>query len=774
MLTGLAMAAAQAALAAAMALVARSLGRRFHGLEILLFAALPVALLFPAYSASRTLVPVDHVMLLPPWSATGPVLRHNPNLNDIATQIVPWGKAVRLAWKEGSLPWRNRWNGAGTPLAANPQTAAFSPFLFLTLPFPLWAAVTVAAAAKILLAFGGMRLWLGELGVSRPSAVVGALAFGLSFSVGPWLLFPLSSVLVLWPWALFAVERLRAPASRRRAGAFLVLVLCAWPLAGHPESAALGAMFAVLWLGARIACGDLPDWRPLGARVALAALVALGLTAFLLAPQALAIGASNRVRFATAFWRGLPLSWTPHGPRSPWALATILLPRLFGDAMLAPMIEGRIGPFPEVALSYFGAGSLVLALSILRPGGRRPRAELALLAPILAAIAVSTGTWPLFEVFFQIPVIRWMTPARALIWLALAGPALAAFELDRIRADSEGRPRRLLAPVLAAAALVVLALAVERRFAGLHAAAGGLESERRALILAAASIAGVGVAFLAAAWSQNARKVLPLLLGAVIAGELLHQTRRLYAFGPIAQFYPETPIVAFLRRQTPPFRIVGAGPMLFPNTNVFAGLEDIRTHDPLERLDYVDELDRSAGYPPLDYFKSIARFDEPAIFDRLNVRFLLQSAADPPRSARWRPVYSAADGIVLENRDALPRVFPADGLPPSGRLRIAGYAERTNSVSFRAAVSGGAPVPVVASFVDDGGWRAEIDSGGALPLRRAGLLLAMDLPPGEHGVRLRYLPPGALAGASVSAATALCLAAVAWLGRRRRAPGKQP
>ena len=35
----------------------------------------------------------------------------------------------------------------------------------------------------------------------------------------------------------------------------------------------------------------------------------------------------------------------------------------------------------------------------------------------------------------------------------------------------------------------------------------------------------------------------------------------------------------FLRAQPPPFRVAGAGTALFPNTNVFAGVEDIRTHD---------------------------------------------------------------------------------------------------------------------------------------------------------------------------------------------------
>src|SRR5215510_5046819 len=126
------------------------------------FLLLPVAFCLPGYLGRRTLLPIEHVRIFPPWSTLASAQSRNANLNDAATQIAPWAKAVRMAWKEGSLPWRNRWNGCGTPLAANGQSGAFSPFTFLMFLVPLPQAFTLSVSAKLFLALLGTFLWLRE------------------------------------------------------------------------------------------------------------------------------------------------------------------------------------------------------------------------------------------------------------------------------------------------------------------------------------------------------------------------------------------------------------------------------------------------------------------------------------------------------------------------------------------------------------------------------------------------------------------------------------
>ena len=87
----------------------------------------------------RTILPADHRQSIPPWTVSGAAAPRNPNLDDAITQFAPWESAARAAWSDGELPLRDRWNGSGTPLAANATSAAFSPLHLLASALPLRA-----------------------------------------------------------------------------------------------------------------------------------------------------------------------------------------------------------------------------------------------------------------------------------------------------------------------------------------------------------------------------------------------------------------------------------------------------------------------------------------------------------------------------------------------------------------------------------------------------------------------------------------------------------
>src|SRR5512141_1180581 len=92
------------AVAMAGAGIARWLGRPRPARFFFTFLLLPVLFLLPAFVTTRTIFPVDHAMSLPPWSVLPHRAPANPNTNDVATEMAPWAKAVRMAWKEGSFP----------------------------------------------------------------------------------------------------------------------------------------------------------------------------------------------------------------------------------------------------------------------------------------------------------------------------------------------------------------------------------------------------------------------------------------------------------------------------------------------------------------------------------------------------------------------------------------------------------------------------------------------------------------------------------------------
>jgi hypothetical protein len=267
------------------------------------------------------------------------------------------------------------------------------------------------------------------------------------------------------------------------------------------------------------------------------------------------------------------------------------------------------------------------------------------------------------------------------------------------------------------------------------------------------------------------RRLLTPLLGIVAYLELARLGQHLYRFGSPADLFPPTPLLEALAREPQPFRVLGEGASLFPNSNVFPALEEIRTHDPVERRDYVDSLDQIAGYDRRNYFKLIRNVDAPGL-DRLNVKYLVSLPDRAAPSEKWRRVYSGADGRVFENTRVWPRVFtqaPGNGGPAIGSLLVTDYREAANAISFTAEVPGVTPVLAETSIVSDGGWRARLDPGTSVPVgKTGGPFLSIHLPPGTHRVHLDYRPPGFAAGLTLSATAALLLPAAAIARRRKR------
>jgi len=748
---------------------AAALRRRLALLPAAVLVLLPLLFCAPGFFGNRTLFPTDHVRQIPPWAAVAPGAtaprRHNPNLNDAVTQIAPWTQAVRLAWREGSLPWNDRWNGCGTPLAANGQSGAFSPFTLRLLPLALADAFTVGAAVRLLFALSGTFLWMREMEVSTPAALFAAVSFAFSMTMTPWLLFPLSAVFCLWPWALFAVElALAAGGSTRRGAVALTAIFACWVLAGHPESAALGGAAIGIFLAGRLLLRDRRVGRAGLLRIAGAAAAAVGLTAFLWVPQAFAVRASNRLVLARQVRQALPASGVPHAPAWPAGFLMPVFPRLFGDDVAAPLSPGAASSFPEMAMPYFGAIGAALALLLAFPGARRDPRAIAAAAVLGTGLLVGSGTWPFFDAFVASPVVGLVSPLRPLSWVALMGSAIAGFELDRLRrifADRDGRWRlALAAPAVVAAAAVA---------AFLRASAAAPTGEPRRALAAALAAAAVPLALLASlllVWRSRPRFAAGAALGlAAAAGtELFVQGERLYAWGDPRDAFPQMPLTRFLASRPRPFRVVGADAALFPGTNVFAGAEDVRVHDAVERRDYVTLLDRAAGYAPAEYFKRISNLDAP-LLDFLNVRYLVTGDRSRPSTARWTRVYDGPDGAVFESAGAARRVF-------SATADISDYSDTANTVTFRARNGSGQAAVAVASVVQDGGWSARDERNKAVPAEVASaMFLAVRVPPGDHRIRLEYTPPGLLPGAGVSIAAAGVLAADAL--RRRFAP-RQP
>jgi hypothetical protein len=766
LVSGAALLALYAACVGTAALAARWLRRPIPRGALLALALPPVLFLWPGFVMGRTPIPADHAFVSVASPSAPPTTIWS---DDVARQFVPWARAVRVAWRQGEWPHRNRWNGCGMPLDANGQSAAYSPLTILGLLLPLPAAFTLWAAARLFLALCGSWLWLRELGVRAVSGYFGAVAFAFSLAMTAWLLFPQAAVLALAPWILFAIERRRDPdlGLRARAFALLAALFVLLPLSGHLETASLVCVFAALWLAARRTFGEREATQGLPRAIAGAAALALGLSAFSLLPQILAILASNRFALTEAtFWKPRLSLW-PHGLVSPWTPAALLFPRVLGDGIASPLLRIGFVSFPEMAQGHFGILGVVFALLILRPGSPRPTAEKALLVPLIAGLGVASGAWPFAELEALVPGLNRILPARFLVWVAIAGAAIAAFELDRLARDLAARRRAVLWPPALAAAAALAGVYCASRSRAVFAALGGLENQQRAYLLAGLALAaGSAVVFLVGRRPERFATVGAGLLVLVLGAELFRQGMRLVPFSDPKELYPVTPLVAFLRERPGPHRVAGEGFAFFPNVGIFAAQEDVRTHDPVERREYVAWLNLVCGYDPAKYYKPIRDPNAPAL-DALGVRYLVAGPGAAAPGEKWTPVYSDWDGAIFENPRARPLVFGAEG----SSAEVSDHAETFNSVSFR--VRAPRPAVLVASLVDDGGWRAKDETGRDIALGRAsGPFLKIFAPPGDHRIRLDYASPGFRIGALVSLVTAAAAALLLTVRSRRAAAGR--
>jgi hypothetical protein len=276
---------------------------------------------------------------------------------------------------------------------------------------------------------------------------------------------------------------------------------------------------------------------------------------------------------------------------------------------------------------------------------------------------------------------------------------------------------------------------------------------------------------------------------------------------PKEQMYPETPILkrlAELKAAQPknrPFRIVGTGPMFFPNASAIFGFEDIRAHDPMANGNYLGVLRVVAEYDPSDYF---AKWNDvnTRLVDYLNVKYILTAPRAELDPFRYALIYDGRDGRIFENADVLPRFYPVrnvflefqrtrfaqqikgfdaywssalfDELPvendqmrtdllspraPNAPMAATEILE-ASPTDYRIHVKAPRYTIIVSSIPFWPGWKVIRSGTKITPLRVNGAFLGFAVPPGEVDVRVFYQPLSYRLGWIIAGLTAIALIAL--------------
>ncbi|HEX8616150.1 MAG TPA: hypothetical protein VF911_01080, partial [Thermoanaerobaculia bacterium] len=638
---------------AAAVAIARRAGVALPKRGALLFYALTLLYLFKPLTGPYVNVAPDVLLLVPPWSASAPagfdrLDVSNHELQDIVFQFIPWTGQVHASWRALKPPLWNPLAACGMPLMANMQSGAMSPLRILTIGLPLPFSIHAEAALKILVALTFTFLFCRRRYDVMPS-IIGAIAFGFGTFITLWLHFPHPNVAAFLPAVLYQIDLLADGRTRGRV-LFAALLGPVLLFGGHPESTGHVVFFATLYA----------LWLIFAERIKglLATLLGVSVVSLLLAAPVL-LPFAEILPHSTSYQHALGQSHAKGTAYSDaGALALLVHPRIYGQRP-APtwhpaIIETAAGFSGLLGIGAF-FGMLVRAVARRRV---REREVFFLLASVLMFAVIDD--WPLVA-----------APIRHLFSIALNARfrLLLAFLLSiqtaaLIHFVRRGENIRALIAAIAGALAILAFVLTATHFPS-------AETKQFATDTALPSVIVLALAALVPV-RRTQRLALPLLAIALYA-ELWGAAHSWHPVRRQVDIYRRTPLIDALTRlqqgQREPYRMVGIGPVLFPNTQAPFGLEDVRVKDALSSARYVDLLAREVkGFDIADYYMKWDDAGTP-LLDRLNVRWVVTEANARLRDrARYRLRYDGYDGQIYENLRVMPRFFA-----PGANVAVSAY-----------------------------------------------------------------------------------------------------
>ena len=760
----------------------------------LVLIALPLLFTGPAALTNRAYAPLDLLHVAAPFGSNDPYSVHNAILTDVSHQIIPWNIAVRESVRAGEWPLWNRFMLAGDVLAASGQPAPYYPVTILSWLLPLTHALTFAAMMGFFGAGLGSYLFFRRMELGETASLFGAAAWMYATPVVFYLEWPLGTSIALLPLVLFGAEWLVRDAVPGAIALTVALTLLIF--AGHPESivhvvgaAAVYALVRFIALNGPLVSRRMSRRRPaadnalveLSARAPargqagsphytgtpvvrfvlaglLAGFAALAITAIYLLPIQDALPQTVQYTFRREVFARMDRS-------VPWAEAGALALRTF-----VPFTYGRLAH--DVAdnmpqrywLSDNGyAGSIVLALAIFGVIRSRRPVRWLFLGMALFGLLAGSDAPIVSELLAMLPLFRIALNERLIMLCAFGLVALAALGIEALE------PRLLT--IVSLATLVLLSLAVLLSLPVMRAAELSTE-------LIAKNAAYLLVPLLLVAVIRKPQVIIVLLLA--------------QRYLEIGDFWPTVdaninnpPLAAALPRGGEPYRVVGLGNILIPNSAAYLGLEDVRGYQAMN-LTFFHETYGLWSLAPSVGPNIVQDLGAPFL-SLMNVRYAF-AARDAKLPDGWRSI-GAEDGYqIAENSRVLPRAFipkrvvcGVDALPamttetdfserawlrgdcPSTELQNGIGTVRTRRKTparLSLEVDTDAPSWVVVTESAWRGWRAVDRQGRRLQLRRANhAFLAFEVPAGRTGVDLFYRPRSFVIGAIVSAVAAAAFAA---------------
>lgn len=689
-----------------------------------LFYALVLAFFFRPLTGPYVNVAPEVLRLMPPWAASAPpgfdkYDVSNYELQDIVFQFIPWTKQVHDQWRDLQIPLWNDLAACGMPLMANMQSGALSPLRLLTIPLPLAPAFAAEAAFKILVALTFAFLYCRRR-YDVLSSIAGSVSFGFCTFMTIWLHFPHPNVAAFLPAVLYGIDLL---AERVTFGRFLFAAALGPVLlaGGHPETTAHIVFFAVLYAGWLMFIERKRVLRPLLAVSAISLLLA----APVLFPVIEALRMSTSLAQVTAQSHAGGTAYSDFA-----SLALLVHPRIYGERpgpLWGNAVTESVTGFAGILAIGAWFGMLARAIALRR---FREREMFYVIATALLFLWIDDAP------FVSAPVRQLFSIAlnsRFRLQFAFMLAVQAAALLHYARRE---RPTPVIAAIAGAGAAIGLVMA-RTQFPS---------AETKTFAWTTLLPSAIVLVLAALLFVRRTRALAMAALVVAVYAELWEAGRSWHPVSRGTTIYERTPLIEeLLRRRGPdPYRIVGLGGTLFPNTHAPFGLEDVRAKDALASARYMSIPRRTRGWDPNAYYEKWMDPDTP-LLDELNVKWVLtgpgESLAD---TTRYRLAYDGPDGRIYENTRAKPRFHGPNA-----------YVNVTNrgGGAYDLDVEATAPTRIVSSVALWPGWRITYNGRSVEPQLVNEAFIGFDIPAGHGTVRLRYVPASFWGGLALSVLT---------------------
>lgn len=575
-------------------------------------------------------------------------------ITDPVRQEYPWRFLSVEQEKQFLLPLWNPYNGLGTPLLGNQQSASFYPFnmLFFILPFALaWSSLIVLS-----MVFGAwfLYLYLKQLRLSQMASVFGGITFAFSGFFISWLEWNTIAHVLMWlPFILFSIEKLFISKGKKFLWAASIVggILCSF-LAGHLQTFFYVGIITVLYYFVKLFSVSKKNlYITLG--IVMSILVIL-----LSLPQLLPL-----LQFIKLSGRSLDqVNWQQPGWFVPWQhLIQFIFPDFFGNP--TTLNYWGIWNYGELT-GYVGILPLCLSLTALLFVRRRIVFFFGGLFAVALLFALPT---PLAQLPFmlRIPFLETAQPTRLMGIIDFSLSVLAAFGMDYfIKTHS----KKVLFPVVGLGALmgiIVFFLVVFHsnvHFISPENITVALHNSIFPLVIY--TIIFMIVIFILLLTKFNKKTIIGLFIALIAVSwfDSFRFAQKFTPFNPHEYLFPTTSAIQFLQKHIGNYRIMeNSREILPPNFSIMYHVASVDIYDPLflERYgEFIAAIERGKPniQPPFGFNRIITpeKVDSPFI-NLLGVKYVL-SLTDI-KSDSLIKVFEEGQTKIYENKNVLPKAF---------------------------------------------------------------------------------------------------------------------